>query len=115
MIKLWDIIKEIYEQEESENIIDFPDQNFTVALDPNQKKMIFAPEEDSVLPSKLRTLIQMIRQEFNVSNVKSLEDEGDYDSGDDSEMRGSFQMEFDPRENFDEAVRFIQQQADETL
>ena len=55
------------------------------------------------------------KQHFNVLNVNSLEDENDYEGADDENLRGVFEVEFDPRENFDEVINFVRQQESDTL
>jgi hypothetical protein len=115
-MRLRKLLNEILkEQEEVENVIEFPHQNFIVTIDQSKKKLIFAPEGHSSVPNKIRTIVQMLRQNFHVLRVNSLEDENDYDSEDDPKLRGVFEVEFDPRENFDEVVNFVRQQEADTI
>jgi len=97
-----------------EDTLEFPNQNFTVSVDRNQKKLIFSPQSHSALPSKMRTFLTMLKRDFRVIRVKSLEDEGDQGPGDvdDPNLRGVFEIVFDPRENFEEIIDYIKQKVE---
>lgn len=114
MLKLKNIILEVLQTEQEEDVLEFPNENFTVSIDRNKRKLIFAPQEHSSLPSKLRTMLTMLKQRFNIVNINSLEDENDAGSGDvdDPNLRGVFEVEVDPRENFDSVIQFVKTEAE---
>lgn len=94
-----------------EDVVEFPNSNFVLSIDRNNKKIIFSPQSHAALPSKMRTFITMLKQDFRVIRLKSLEDEGDAGPGDtdDLALRGVFEIEFDPREDFESIVDYIKQ------
>ena len=114
-MRLRELLNEVIREQETEDVIELPNQNFSITIDRPKKKLIFAPEGHSSLPNKIRTILQMLKQHFNVLNVNSLEDEDDYEGTDDPNLRGVFEIEFDPRENFDEVINFVRQQESDTL
>ena len=95
--------------EQSEDLLEFP--AFTVTVDRNKRKLIFAPQlaKGNVAPSELRTLLNLLKRDFNVLRVVSLEDEGDAKEGDedDKSLRGMFEVEVDPREDFNSLIDYI--------
>ena len=110
-MRLRKILSEILrEQEPDKDVIELPNLNFLISVDRAKKRLIFAPQGHSAVPSKLRTMIAMLKQSFNVLKVNSLEDEEDYDTPDDPTLRGTFEIEFDPRENLEEVIKFIREQ-----
>lgn len=108
------ILEVLREQEDAENIIEFPNENFTVSINRNEKKLVFAPLLHSAIPSKIRTYINLLKQNFRVLRVNSLEDEDDTRENDvdDPKLRGVFEIEFDPREDFEAVLDFIRNQID---
>jgi len=54
-------------------------------------------------------MMTMLKQNFKVTKVDSLEDEGDAKPGDedDKSLRGMFEIQIDPREDFEAVVDFI--------
>jgi hypothetical protein len=97
-----------------DNVIEFPNENFMVSIDRNRKKLIFSPQQHSSLPSKLRTMLTMLKQRFNIIKVNSLEDEDDAGQGDtdDPNLRGVFEIVVDPREDFEAVVDFVRNSMD---
>lgn len=104
---------EVLKEQESEDVLEFPNENFTVSLDRERQRLIFAPQQHASLPSRLRNMLNMLKQRFNVSKVNSLEDEDDVGPNDidDPNLRGIFEIVLDPRENFDAVIEFIQNHA----
>jgi hypothetical protein len=98
-----------------DDTIEFPNQNFVVSVDRNQKKLIFSPQSHSALPSKMRTFINMLKRDFRITRLKSLEDEGDQGPGDtdDPNLRGVFEVQLDPREDVNEVVDYIKKKVEE--
>ena len=116
-MKLMRVLREaLAEQDEQglEDVIEFPNQNFTVSIDRAKKKLTFAPQSHSALPSKMRSFITMLQQDFDILRLTSLEDEGDEGPGDvdDPNLRGVFEMELDPRTDLEEIVDYIKQKVE---
>ena len=103
------------DQQEVDDVIEFPNENFTVSIDRNKKRFIFSPQQHASLPSKLRTVLTMLKQRFNIIKINSLEDEDDAGQGDtdDMKLRGVFEVVVDPRENIDAVIDFIKSSAGE--
>ena len=88
-----------------------------------EKKLLFSPQESSVVPSGLRTIVLMLQRNFNVSKVSSAEDQPNQpptpDEGGEKEefdinspnIKGVIQVQLDPRENIDKVVEFLSRQA----
>jgi hypothetical protein len=120
-MRLKEVLLEILAEQDVqglEDTIEFPTQNFVVSIDRAEKKLTFSPQSHSMLPSKMRTFLTMLKQNFRVIKLNSLEDEDDAGPGDvdDPNLRGIFEIEFDPREDFEKVVDFIRQKvAEENL
>lgn len=117
-MRLKDILLEVFAEQDAqglEDTLEFPNQNFIVSIDRDQKKLTFMPQSHSSLPSKMRTFLTMIQQKFRVIQKKSLEDEGDQGPGDQDnpELRGNFELIFDPREDINIVVDFIKRKVEE--
>jgi hypothetical protein len=117
-MRLKNILLEALAEQDAQGLddtLEFPNQNFTVSIDRNQKKLIFSPQSHSALPSKMRTFLSMLKRDFRITRLKSLEDEGDQGPGDtdDPNLRGVFEIEFDPRENIEEIVDYIRRKVEE--
>lgn len=84
---------------------------FIVSIDRSKKKLIFSPQVSTgnVAPTQLRTMMTMLKQNFKILKIDSLEDEGDAGSGDvdDKTLRGMFEIQVDLREDFEAVVDFI--------
>lgn len=97
------------ELDDTGDVLEF--SGFTVSIDRAKKKLIFSPQvaTGNVAPSQLRTMMTMLKQNFKVVKVDSLEDEGDASQGDtdDKALRGMFEIQIDPRENFEAVIDFI--------
>jgi hypothetical protein len=100
MLSLKKILHELMEiQQETDNVIEFPNENFVMTIFRPEKKLLFSPQQHQSLPGKVRTYVNMIKQNFNVLKVK--------DKG-----AGTFELEFDPREDFESAIDFVKTQLD---
>lgn len=96
-----------------DDYVEFPNQNFVVSIVRPQKKLIFSPQGRSFVTTKMRIVINSLKQKFNVLKVNSLEDEDDAGPGDtdDPKLIGVFEVVFDPREDFEAAVDFLKNEA----
>lgn len=117
-MRLKDVLLEALAEQDAqglEDTLEFPNQNFVVSIDRNTKTLTFMPQSHSALPSKMRTFLTMLQQKFRVIRKKSLEDEGDQGPGDtdNPELRGNFEMVFDPREDINVIVDYIKQKVEQ--
>jgi len=103
------LIEALREQGEEEEVVELPNQNFTISVERENNRLIFSPQGHMSVPSKLRTMLTMLKQKFNITSIKSLEDEGDTkpNDTDDLGLRGMFEVVLDARENMDEILEFI--------
>jgi hypothetical protein len=102
MILLKVIWESILKEQDEDNIIEFPNDNFTISVFRAEKKILFTPQGHSSLPSKIRILVNMLKQNFNILRIK------------DKDV-GSFEVEVDPREDFESIVDYIKMQAETTV
>ena len=115
---LREIVRQILrEQDEDSMVLEFPKEKLTVSVDKKQKKLIFSPQDTSLVSNKIRTMALMIKRNFNVISVKSQDDmendQGEEGSGEidlNSSVQGVFIVELDPRENIDKVVEFLSSQ-----
>lgn len=102
-------------KEALENVIEFPNDNFVLSIDRSKRFLTFTPQQHQSVTSNIRSLLNVLKQNFKVTKVRSVEDEED--SGildiDDPKLRGAFVVEVDPREDFESIVDFIKQQAEQ--
>jgi len=116
------LVQILKEQDESNMVLEFPKQKFTVSVDKKQKKLLFSPSESTIVPSGLRTTVLMLQRNFNVSEVSSAESkQKQQQSPEGSEpeqfdvnspnVRGVIEVQLDPRENIDKVVEFLSRQA----
>jgi len=105
----------IVEQEiqDLDNVVEFPRDNFVLTIDRSKRQLIFSPLMNAVFDSKVRTLLTMLKQNFKVTKIDNLEDENDTKPGDkdDPNLKNVFQVELDPREDFEAVIDFIKQHA----
>jgi len=121
-MKLTSVIKKIIKEQddniELDNTIEFPKENFILSIDRPKKKIIFSPQyKNTSIPSKIRTLIVMLKQRFDILNVNSLEDKGTATQANDqdiSNLKGVFEIEVDPSENFESIIDYIQQESEKS-
>lgn len=97
--------------EQQNDYISFPEQNFNISVDKKNKKIIFYPEKSNTLTNKIRTILVSLKQNFNVSRINSLEDEGQKDIKDFNALQGIFEVELKPQENMDTVIDYLKQQA----
>lgn len=95
-MRLQEIVKRILCEQDQDNIIEFPNENMTVSVFRAEKKLIFSPQEHESLPSKIRTVLHLLKQNFHVLRVKHM-------------AGNSFELDFDPREDFESVITFIKQ------
>jgi hypothetical protein len=94
-----EILKEQDDSQSSSEIYQFPHDNMTISVFRNRKILSFTPQFHKSLTSKIRTFITTLKTNFMVLRITP-------------KSMNSFEVEFDPRQNFDEVVDFVKQQAE---
>ena len=89
-------------KEQDEEIIEPPNDNFTLSIFRNEKKILFTPQYHTSVTGKIRTLVNMLKQNFRILRIT------------DKDI-GSFEVEIDPREDIDAVVNFIRDQSETTV
>ena len=81
----------------NENLLEFPNMNFTIAVFRDQKKLLFSPQDHSSIPNKIRTFVNDLKQTFRISSVIQKD-------------IGSFEVTLDPRTDLDSVLDYIKQE-----
>lgn len=89
-------------REQGAEVIEFPNDNFTLSVFRDKKALLFTPQYHHSITNKIRTLITMLKESFRILRVNDRD-------------LGSFEVEVDPREDFDAVVEFIRGQAGAAL
>lgn len=89
-------------REQDAEVMEFPNDNFTLSIFRSNKTLVFTPQYHHSVTNKIRTLITMLKQNFRILRVN------------DKDL-GSFEVEVDPREDFESVVDFIRNQSQTTL
>lgn len=82
--------------------LQFPDDNFVLSVFRSTKTLLFTPQYHNSITNKIRILVNMLKQNFNIARVS------------DKDM-GSFEVEVDPREDFEAVIEFIKSQSENTV
>lgn len=90
------------EQGEENSVLEFPNDNFTLSIFRGEKKLLFSPQYHNAITSRIRTLINMLKQNFRILRIN------DKDAG-------CFEVEVDPREDFEAVVDYITSQVEPTM
>lgn len=94
------LIKEGEEDSVDDSLIEFPDHNFCVAFFKDEKRIIFSPQNDTKeLPEMVDAFVEIMKEKYAVSEAEPKE-------------VGTFEVVFDPREDFESVLTFIKQQLD---
>lgn len=80
------------------DVVNLPGVNMNVSFFTGEKKMVFSPQDHEAFTEKIKKYVDLFKKSFRINSIKSLD-------------KGSFEIEFDPRENFTAAVQFLQQLA----
>ncbi len=80
-------------------VLSLPHTNFVISVFPEDKRLMFTPQKQEELPRKIIEFVYAIKEYFNVSEIKEMD-------------QNIFQIEFDPRQDFDKVMLFIQEQMD---
>lgn len=79
-------------------VIELPNQNMTVSVVRSKKTLTFIPQFHDSLTNKVRTYVNTLKQNFRVLRTVN-------------KGMNTFEMQFDPRENFDEVIAAVQELA----
>ena len=79
------------------DIIELPEIQMIVSLFPAEKKLVFSAQDHTSMPLKAKRYIDILHQNFRITDVRSLSD-------------SSFEVELDPREDFQSIVNFLSPQ-----
>lgn len=79
---------------EAAEVMEFPNDNFTVSIFRAERKIIFSPQQHQYVTKKVRSHVNAIKQNFHTISVTDL-------------PNATFEIELDPRESIDEVVKFL--------
>lgn len=96
MLKL---LKEMENINSDVKVVEFPNDNYSVSFFDEDKSILFTPQQHNSVTSRIRRLINSLKQQFKISNIKSKE-------------LDSFQIYFDPTVDFNSIKDFITQEAE---
>lgn len=81
-----------------DSIVEFPEHNFVISLFKDEKKVIFSPQNcTQELPEMAHAFVEVMKEKYAVSKAEPKE-------------VGTFEVIFDPREDFESVLTFIKQQ-----
>ena len=96
-------LKEILQEMEGDGeTLEFPNDNFVLSVFRNTKTLIFTPQYHNSITNKVRTLVNMLKQNFRILRVV------------DKDL-GAFEIQVDPREDFESVVDWIKSQSENTV
>ena len=85
-------------------VLELPNSKFIISIFPEEKKLLFTPQQHTLLPKVILKFVFALKQLFNISEINHKE-------------QGIFEVVFDPRQPFDDVTLFIKEelQTDEEL
>ena len=102
-MKLMDVLRSVLEANDvydlhggNPNLLEFPKDNFVASLVPNEKRIEFSPRDESKTSTRIRSLINDIRNKFRVAKVVQI-------------GMNTFNVSMDPLENFDKVAAYIKE------
>lgn len=102
-MKLKEVYKDLLREAEGDGeTLEFPNDNFTLSIFRGNKTLLFSPQHHNAITSKIRTLINMLKQNFRILRINNKD-------------LGAFEVEVDPREDFESVVDFIKNQTETTI
>lgn len=81
-----------------DNVIKFPNQNFTMSMFANEKKILLMPQQHKSVSGKIKALVSNLKRNFRIIDIA----DKDFNS---------LEITFDPRENFESIIDFVKQEA----
>lgn len=80
------------------NLIEFPKDNFAASFVPGEKRIELSPRDDSKTCTRIRSLVNDLRNQFRIAKVVQL-------------GMNTFNVVFDPSEDFDNVTAYVKQNA----
>lgn len=77
------------------NLLEFPKENYAVSFFPPEKRIAITPRDNKRSGTRIRSLINDLRNEFRVDKVTQLE-------------MNTFDVRFSPSENFERVRSYIE-------
>ena len=82
------------------NTIDLPDLNMTASFFEFEKRVLLTPQDHISTTYKIKNFLNFIKQHFRIFDIKKLD-------------QGSFEIIFDPREDFQSVIDLLKQSSGE--
>lgn len=105
MIKLKSILESIEDFDDSPmpgmdngRVLSLPNTKFVISVFAEEKKLLFTPDKHDLLPLPIIKFIENLQEYFNVSSI-------------DPKEHNIIEVSFDPRQDFDQVMLFIQEEA----
>jgi hypothetical protein len=105
MMKLKSILESIEDFDDSPmpgmnngRVLSLPNTKFVISVFAEEKKLLFTPDKHDLLPMPIINFVYKLQEYFNVSKINSKE-------------HNIFEVCFDPRQDFDQVMLFIQEEA----
>jgi len=104
-MNLKQILKEVLA--ETEKLIDFPSEDFTISLFADERKLVFMPKYDSQKAmAKIRIYVNAIKQNFRVGKINSLDDEQSYTQSH-PKFQNAFEVYLDPAQDWNQVIQYL--------
>lgn len=98
-MKLLKLLEEIENINADVNVIEFPNDNYSVSFFDEDKSILFTPQQHNSITARIRKLINSLKQQFKISRIESKE-------------LNAFQIYFDPVVDFNSVKDFVTQEAE---
>lgn len=83
-----------------DSIVEFPEHNFVISLFKDEKRVVFSPQNNTQeLAEMPMAFVEVMKEKYAVSKAEPKE-------------VGTYEVVFDPREDFESILTFIKQQLD---
>lgn len=98
-MKLIEVYKSILREQAETSMLEFPNDNFVVSIFPNEKRLLFSPIDHTSITQNIRTVVQVLKQNFRILNVTV------------DENTGVIEVVADPREDFEQIINLLNMMA----
>jgi hypothetical protein len=78
-------------------VLFLPNTSFVISVFKEEKKLLFTPQDHNTLPPKIKEFVYSLKEYFNISNINHKEE-------------GIFEIEFDPRQDFNQVMVYVKEQ-----
>lgn len=76
-----------------DTVVEFPEHGFSVSFFREEKKLLFTPQQEE-LPDNATAFVEIMKEKFRISEEGAKE-------------IGTYEILFDPREDFEQVIEFI--------